>query len=263
MKVIPQSQTLNLHFHEKYVIIIPIFPNERTFPMKTDFFRGLRHGIPIALGYISVSFGFGIMAVRAGLSPLAAVMISVTNLTSAGQAAGVSVIAAGGTLIEMAATQFVINIRYSLMGFSLSQKLDHKFNTPHRMAAAFGITDEIFAVASAQPHELSPSYMYGLIFAGFSGWSLGTLFGALAGQVLPQMLTDAMGLVLYGMFLAIIIPPAKKKKSVLTVILIAAGLSVLFKYALTFVSGGFAVIISGIIASAVAAVLFPVKDGEV
>lgn len=231
--------------------------------MKTDFFRGLKHGIPIALGYISVSFGFGIMAVRAGLSPLAAVMISVTNLTSAGQAAGVSVIAAGGTLIEMAATQFVINIRYSLMGFSLSQKLDHKFTTPHRMAAAFGITDEIFAVVSAQPHELSPSYMYGLIFAGFSGWSLGTLFGALAGQVLPQMLTDAMGLVLYGMFLAIIIPPAKKKKSVLTVILTAAGLSVLFKYALPFVSGGFAVIISGIIASAAAALLFPVKDGEV
>lgn len=230
--------------------------------MKNDFLIGLKHGIPIALGYLSVSFGFGIMAVRAGLSPLAAVMISVTNLTSAGQAAGVSVIAAGGSLLEMAATQFVINIRYSLMGFSLSQKLNYKFNTFHRMAAAFGITDEIFAVASARPYELSPSYMYGLILAGFSGWSLGTLFGALAGQVLPQILTDAMGLVLYGMFLAIIIPPAKKKKSVLAVILIAAGFSTLFRYLLTFISGGFAIIISGAAAAALCALLFPVKDGE-
>lgn len=231
--------------------------------MKSDFFRGVRHGIPIALGYLSVSFGFGIMAVRAGLSPLAAVMISVTNLTSAGQAAGVSVIAAGGTLIEMAATQFIINIRYSLMGVSLSQKLDHRFTTPHRMAVAFGITDEIFAVSSAQPHELSPAYMYGIISAAFLGWSSGTLFGALAGQVLPQLLTDAMGLVLYGMFLAIIIPAAKRKLSVLSVVLIAAGLSSVFRYVFTSVSSGFAIIISGIIASAAGALLFPAKDGEV
>lgn len=231
--------------------------------MKSDFFRGVRHGIPIALGYLSVSFGFGIMAVRAGLSPLAAVMISVTNLTSAGQAAGVSVIAAGGTLIEMAATQFIINIRYSLMGISLSQKLDHRFSIPHRMAVAFGITDEIFAVSSAQPHELSPAYMYGIISAAFLGWSSGTLFGALAGQVLPQPLTDAMGLVLYGMFLAIIIPAAKRKLSVLSVVLIAAGLSSVFRYVFTSVSSGFAIIISGIIASAAGALLFPAKDGEI
>lgn len=231
--------------------------------MKSDFFKGVRHGIPIALGYLSVSFGFGIMAVRAGLSPLAAVMISVTNLTSAGQAAGVSVIAAGGTLIEMAATQFIINIRYSLMGISLSQKLDHRFSIPHRMAVAFGITDEIFAVSSAQPHELSPAYMYGIISAAFLGWSSGTLLGALAGQVLPQPLTDAMGLVLYGMFLAIIIPAAKRKLSVLSVVLIAAGLSSVFRYVFTSVSSGFAIIISGIIASAAGALLFPAKDGEI
>ncbi len=231
--------------------------------MKTDFFRGVRHGIPIALGYISVSFGFGIMAVGTGLSPLTAVMISVTNLTSAGQAAGVSVIAAGGTLAEMALTQLIINIRYSLMGFSLSQKLSRNFGTARRMAASFGITDEIFAVASSQPHEITPSYMYGLIAAGFFGWSLGTLLGALAGQILPQPFTDAMGLVLYGMFLAIIIPPARRKLSVLSVVLIAAGISVLCKYAFTFLSGGFSVIISGVAAAAAGALLFPVKDGEV
>lgn len=229
--------------------------------MTTDFFRGVRHGIPIALGYLSVSFGFGIMAVRAGLSPLAAVMISVTNLTSAGQAAGISVISAGGTLAEMALTQFIINMRYSLMGFSLSQKLNQNFNTLHRMIASFGITDEIFAVASAQPHEISPSYMYGLISMGFFGWSFGTLLGASTGRVLPQPLMDAMGLVLYGMFLAIIIPPAKRKLSVLSVVLIAAGVSVLCRYVFL-LSGGFSIIISGAAAAAAGAVLFPVKDGE-
>lgn len=230
--------------------------------MKSEFLQGMKHGIPIALGYLSVSFGFGIMAVRAGLSTLAAVAISVTNLTSAGQAAGVSIIAAGGTLFEMALTQFIINIRYSLMGLSLSQKLNEKFSLGHRMAVSYGITDEIFAVASAQPHDLSPSYMYGLIAAGFSGWSLGTFLGAAAGQIMPQPLTDAMGIVLYGMFIAIILPAARKKKSILAVISIAAGLSVLMKYVFTFISSGFAIIISGVIASVIGALLFPQKDGE-
>lgn len=226
------------------------------------FFKGLYHGIPIALGYLSVSFGFGIMAVKAGLSILAAVGISVTNLTSAGQAAGVAIIAAGGSYIEMALTQLVINIRYSLMGLSLSQKLDKSFTTPHRLLASFGITDEIFAVASAQPGRVTPWYMYGLILISFLGWSGGTLLGAAAGQFLPAAITDAMGIVLYGMFLAIIIPPARKEKSVLTAVVIAALFSILFSYLLTAVSPGFAVIISAIAASAVAALLFPIDEEE-
>ncbi|MGN0617853.1 MAG: AzlC family ABC transporter permease [Ruminiclostridium sp.] len=226
------------------------------------FFKGLYHGIPIALGYLSVSFGFGIMAVKAGLSILAAVGISVTNLTSAGQAAGVAIIAAGGSYIEMALTQLVINIRYSLMGLSLSQRLDKTFTTPHRLIASFGITDEIFAVASAQPGRVTPWYMYGLILISFLGWSGGTLLGAAAGQFLPAEITDAMGIVLYGMFLAIIIPPARKEKSVLTAVVIAALFSILFTYLLTAVSPGFAVIISAIAASAVAALLFPIEEEE-
>lgn len=226
------------------------------------FFKGLYHGIPIALGYLSVSFGFGIMAVKAGLSILAAVGISVTNLTSAGQAAGVAIIAAGGSYIEMALTQLVINIRYSLMGLSLSQRLDKSFTTPHRLLASFGITDEIFAVASAQPGRVTPWYMYGLILISFLGWSGGTLLGAAAGQFLPAAITDAMGIVLYGMFLAIIIPPARKEKSVLTAVVIAALFSILFSYLLTAVSPGFAVIISAIAASAVAALLFPIDEEE-
>lgn len=230
--------------------------------MKSQFTKGLVHGIPIGLGYLSVSFGFGIMAVRSGLSVLQAVAISVTNLTSAGQVAGVGVIASQGTLFEMALTQLVINIRYALMGLSLSQKLDKKFTTFHRLIASFGITDEIFAVSSAQPNKIVPIYMYGVILVSFLGWSLGTFLGAFAGQILPQSATNAMGIVLYGMFLAIIIPPSRKEKSVLTVVLVGAGVSMLFYYVFTSVSSGFAVIISAIVASAVGAIFFPIKDEE-
>lgn len=229
---------------------------------QSQFAKGLWHGVPIALGYLSVSFGFGIMAVRAGISAAAAVGISVTNLTSAGQAAGIAIIAAGGSYLEMALTQLVINIRYSLMGLSLSQKLDSTFNTPRRLIVSFGITDEIFAVASAQKGKITARYMYGLILISFLGWSIGTLLGALAGSILPASITNAMGIVLYAMFLAIIIPPAKKSRSVLTVVAIAALCGVLFKYIFTSVTSGFAVIISAIVASVAGAIFFPIKDDE-
>jgi predicted branched-subunit amino acid permease len=229
--------------------------------MNTSSFRkGLWHGVPIALGYLSVSFGFGILAIRAGLSVAAAVGISVTNLTSAGQAAGVAVIAAGGTYLEMALTQFVINLRYALMGLSLSQKLDDGFHTPQRLLVAFGITDEIFAMACAQEDRVSPSYMYGLILISFAGWSLGTFFGAAAGRILPASVTSAMGLVLYGMFLAIFIPPARKSRGVFTAVCIAALCSVLFRYVLTAVSEGFSIIVCAVIAAAVCAAVFPVAE---
>lgn len=220
------------------------------------------HGIPIALGYLSVSFGFGIMAVQAGLSALAALGISATNLTSAGQAAGIAIIASGGSYLEMALTQLVINMRYSLMGISLSQKLDNTFNTPRRLIVSFGITDEIFAVASAQKGKITARYMYGMIFIAFVGWSAGTFLGAAAGSFLPVSLTNAMGIVLYAMFIAIIIPPAKKERSVLIVVSIAALFAILFKYVFTSITSGFAIIISAVIASAVGALLFPISDEE-
>ncbi len=222
----------------------------------------MSHGIPIALGYLSVSFGFGIMAVKSGLTITAATIISAVNLTSAGQAAGVSIIAAGGTLLEMALTQLTINLRYALMALSLSQKLDTSFTLPKRLLAAYGITDEIFAVAASQPCKLKASYMYGLILISFLGWVLGTVLGAAAGNLLPESLTDAMGIVLYGMFIAIIIPPSRKERSVLAVVIVSAIISIILKYAVTVVSGGFAVIISAVVASAVAALIFPVKDEE-
>ncbi len=230
--------------------------------MKSPFLKGLSNGIPIALGYFSVSFGFGIMAVQSGLTAFQTIMISLTNLTSAGQAAGVGIIAAGGSLIEMALTQFVINLRYSLMGLSLSQKLSDKFTTPHRMIAAFGITDENFAVAASQKEKLVPSYMYGLISIAALGWTSGTAAGAIAGLGLPQTITAAMGILLYGMFIAIIIPAARASRKDLIVICLAAVFSIICKYVFPSLSSGFAIIISAVAASVIGALLFPIEIAE-
>lgn len=230
--------------------------------MKKQLLSGMKDGIPIGLGYLSVSFGFGILAASLGISPLEAWLISATNLTSAGQVAGVGIIAAAGSYWEMAITQLIINIRYALMGLSLSQKLDDSFHTPQRLIAAYGITDEIFAVAHTQEKKLTPPYMYGLILVPFLGWTSGTLLGAAAGAILPQALTDAMGIMLYGMFLAVIIPAAKKSRGALAVIFIAAAISILFYYILTSISSGFAIILSAVVAAALGAALFPVDAEE-
>lgn len=230
--------------------------------MKKLFFEGMKDGIPIGLGYFSVSFGFGILCINLGLTAAQAVGISASNLTSAGQVAGVGIIAAGGGLIEMALTQLVINLRYSLFGISLSQKLDSSFTMPHRIIASFGITDEIFAVAYAKSGKVKPVYMYGMIIISMLGWVLGTFFGAKLGQVLPKALTDAMGIMLYGMFMAVFIPPSRRERGVLTAVLAAAAISVIFTYMFTAVSGGFVVIISAVAAAAICAWLFPKKDDE-
>lgn len=225
-----------------------------------EFWKGIRHGIPIALGYLSVSFGFGILAVRLGFRPGTAVLISMTNLTSAGQTAGVQLMADGCTYMELAITQLVINLRYGLMGISLSQKLDRSFSLPHRMLAAYGITDEIFAVASEQKERLKPYYLYGMILIAFVGWSSGTLLGAVAGELLPETLTNAMGLSLYGMFLAIMIPPARVHRGVLFAVLAAAGFSVLCSEFAPEAISRISVIICAVAAALLAAWLFPVEE---
>lgn len=230
--------------------------------MKSKFLRGITHGIPICLGYLSVSFGFGILAVKAGLSVFQAAAISATNLTSAGQKAGLDVIAAGGAIIEMILLQLTINIRYSLMALSLSQKLDKSFTTPHRFLASYGITDEIFAVCSVQKEPLTPAYMYGMIFIAAVGWVTGTALGAAAGELLPAAVSTAMEVVLYGMFIAIVIPPAKKQHGVLFAAVIAAALSVMFKFAVPALSEGFAMMISAITSALLTALIFPVRDEE-
>ncbi|MCR4646874.1 MAG: AzlC family ABC transporter permease [Oscillospiraceae bacterium] len=229
---------------------------------QSAFLKGLLHGIPIGLGYLSVSFGFGILAVKSGLSALEASLISLTNLTSAGQAAGVEVIAAGGTLLEMALVQLTINIRYALMALSLSQKLDQSFTLPHRLLAAYGITDEIFGVCAAQEKKLRPTYMYGIISISTAGWVTGTFLGAAAGELLPAAVSAALGIMLYGMFIAIVVPPARKQRSVLCVVLAAAALSIACKCLLPGLSGGFAVILCAVAASVLGALLFPREEED-
>lgn len=226
------------------------------------FKEGLSDGVPIGLGYLSVSFGFGIAVVAAGLSPLIAVLISMSNETSAGQKAGLDIIIAQGGLIEMILTQFIINLRYSLMGISLSQRLDGSFTTPWRMLLSFSITDEIFAVASTKQHKVGTGYFAGLSTAPYLGWTLGTLLGALAGTLLPDIVRNCLGLMLYGMFIAIIIPPARRERGVLFAVCVAVGLSCIFYYVpfFDFLSGGFALIISAVAAAALAAWLFPVAS---
>lgn len=232
--------------------------------MKHLFLKGVKHGIPIALGYLSVSFTFGMKAVGDGLTWGQAVLISMTNVTSAGQFAGLPLILAQSSLIEAGLTQLIINLRYALMSLSLSQRLDKTMTTPHRMASAFCNTDEIFAVASAQPEKVGKAYLYGLMCTPWLGWALGTLLGAVAGQLLPEFLRTALGIAIYGMFLAIILPPARKEHPVRVVVAIAVGMSLCFRYIpmLNRLSSGFVIIICAVTASALGAVLFPVKEGE-
>ena len=227
-----------------------------------SFKEGFRDGVPIGLGYLSVSFGFGIAVVAAGLSPLIALLISMTNETSAGQKAGLDIIVAHGALIEMILTQFVINLRYSLMGISLSQRLDDSFTTPWRMLLSFSITDEIFAVSSTKRHRVGVKYFAGISTPAYVGWAVGTLLGALAGTLLPDVVRGSLGLMLYGMFIAIIIPPARRERGVLFAVCVAVGLSCIFYYVpiFGFLSGGFALIISAVVAAALAALLFPVAS---
>ena len=226
--------------------------------------RGIRDGIPIAVGYFSVSFTFGMMAVQSGISPFHAVLISLLNLTSAGQFAGLTVIVSNASLMEMALTQLVVNIRYALMSVSLSQKLDDSVKMRSRLLIAYGNTDEIFAVASSKPGTVGAKYLYGLILLPVLGWVGGTLAGAVASTLLPGTVISALGVALYGMFIAIVVPPAKEHKEVRTVVLIALALSCAFYYlpVLRQVSSGFMIIICTVAAAAVGAVLFPLKEGE-
>ncbi len=232
--------------------------------MNGAFRKGIRHGLPIALGYLSVSFAFGMKAVGDGLTVLQAVLISMTNLTSAGQIAALPLMTGGAALTEMALTQLTINLRYALMSLSLSRKLDSSMGTLQRMIFSFANTDEIFAVASSQPGKVGKHYLYGLMLTPWFGWSLGTLLGAAAGTLLPAFVRTALGIAIYGMFLAIILPPARKQPSVRAVVAIAVALSLCFRYipGLNRISSGFANIICAVSAAAAGAALFPLKDGE-
>ena len=224
--------------------------------------KGFKLGIPIGIGYFSVSFAFGMMAVSSGLSPALAVLISMSNVTSAGQFAGLQVLTAGGGYIEMALTMLMINARYFLMSLSLSQKVSKRLTSLQRALMSFCVTDEIFAVASMEQGEVTGWYWLGLVTMPYLGWSGGTLAGALVSEILPTSLQDALGIALYGMFIAIIIPAAKHSKAISMTILMAILISCILYYVPLFsqISSGFAVIIVTLVAAGIMAYIAPIKE---
>ena len=226
-----------------------------------SYLKGLKDGSPIGLGYFAVSFSFGIAGSKIFSWPLVT-LISMTNLTSAGQFAGLQIMAdAAGTFIEMALATFFINLRYSLMAISLSQKVSPDFGTVKRLLLATGITDEIFAVAMSQK-RVTPIYFLGLSTLPYIGWSLGTMVGAICGEILPAIVTNALGVALYGMFVAIVVPQMKVHGPTVFAVVIAVALSCAFKFfpPLSGVSVGFAIIICALVASFVAAWFFPMAN---
>ena len=230
-----------------------------------EYRTGVHTGLPVGLGYFSVSFGFGAMAAAQGVKVLDAALISVSNLTSAGQFAGLTLIVAAATLWEMVLTQLVINSRYALMSLALSQRMGQKIGVLPRLAIAFFNTDEIFALAMARKEALTVPFLLGLGTLPIVGWTGGTLFGALAGSVLPGNIRAALGVMLYGMFIAIVVPPAKEEKQVLVTAVLALIFSCLFTWVpmLKTVSAGISIVICTVAAAAICAWLFPIPDEEV
>ena len=233
------------------------------FSRKSIFARGIRDGLPIALGYFAVSFALGIKATEAGLAPWQSALMSFLNVTSAGEAAGIALLGAGTTYFELGFTQLVINIRYLLMSCALSQKLSNDTGILHRLLIGYGVTDEIFGISVSYEGKLSPYYSYGAIFVAVPGWTLGTFLGALMGNLLPQRVVGALSVALYAMFLAIILPPAKKSRVIAGLVAVSMATSALLTYACqlmewTWFGEGFRIVALTVIISIVAAVLFPV-----
>lgn len=225
---------------------------------------GFKDGIPISLGYFAVSFTFGLMASKTGLTPWQSIVMSITNLTSAGQFAGLGMIKAGSPLGELAAAQFIINLRYSLMSCSLSQKFGKDVPFFHRFLVGYGITDEIFGVSVLTPNTLNPWYFYGLLLAAVPGWTIGTGAGALSGEMLPESLLSALSVALYGMFLAVIIPPAKNNRILACIIATSMIVRLFFSFipVLCTLSSGMKLIVITVLLSGGAAFWFPVPQKE-
>lgn len=229
-----------------------------------EFKEGIKAGLPICIGYFSVSIAFGLTCVQMGMPAWLAILTSLTNLTSAGQFAGATLLMAHANYLEVIVTLFVINMRYFFMSFSVSQKLAEDFPIGKRLIAGFGITDEIFAVSMQREKELTYPYMLGVMLTPIAGWTFGTFIGAIATSVLPVVLTDALGIALYAMFIAVIVPPAKEEKNVLIAVIMAIVASYLFTYlpGLRNLSSGWATIIITVSVSMIAAIMFPVEEKE-
>ena len=228
-----------------------------------SFRDGMRDALPICLGYLSVSFAFGMIASDRGMPAWIAALFAVTCVSGTGQFVGLNLLAASAPLFEMFCTLAVINARYLLMSVSLSQKLPEKTNLWQRLVIAYGNTDEIFALASTSSAALTFPYMLGMILISVLGWTAGTVFGEAAGGVIPASVVSAMNIALYAMYIALIVPDARRSLPVTAVVLFAAALSCL----LTFLppdslGSGWVIIIAGLAASAFGAALFPRGAGE-
>ena len=239
-------------------------PEPEQLTAKEAFRRGIRDGAPIALGYFAVAFSLGIAARNAGLTAFQGFLISILNHASAGEYAGITLIAAQAAYWEMGLTILITNARYLLMSCALSQKLPPETPVWHRMGVGFGITDEIFAISMAWPGYLKPGYAYGAMAVAIPCWAMGTALGITAGNILPLRVVSALSVALYGMFLAIIIPPARKNRVVFGVVFLSFGASLGAKYLpLTSVwPVGTKVILLTLILAGGAALLFPVSGEE-
>ena len=227
-----------------------------------EYTAGMKAGMPVCIGYFSVSFGFGAMAVAQGLSVWHAILISATNLTSAGQFAGLTVIAAGEAILAMILTQLVINSRYALMSLALGPRFGPSVGTGKRLAAAFFNTDEIFALGMAREGKLTAAYFLGAGTVAALGWTGGTAMGALAGSLLPLAVRASLGVMLYGMFIAIVVPQARQEKPILLSVVLALVFSCLFAWVpvLKEVSAGLAIVICTVAAAAICALVCPVEE---
>lgn len=242
--------------------IMLLMKKEENMLSNYTFVRGIRDGIPICLGYFAVSFALGIAGRGVGMNAVQAFVMSLTMVASAGQFAAITLIGAGAGIIEMITTTVVVNLRYLLMSCSLTQKLSPETKLLHRLALSYCMTDEIFGLSISVDGFLRPVYTYGITVISVSGWCLGTVLGVIAGNILPALVTNALGVAMYGMFLAIIIPPAKENHflgALVAVSMAASGLFSILPY-LKAISSGFRVIILTILIVGIAAVIHPIEE---
>lgn len=229
-----------------------------------SFFKGMRDGVPIALGYFAVAFTLGITAGKAGMNALQSSLMSALMLASAGEFAAISMIGSGAGVMEMIVTTVVINMRYLLMSSALSQKVQQNRPFFHRIFMSYAVTDEIFGISMTVPGKLNPFYQYGAASVAAPGWVLGTFLGTMVGMILPAPVMSAMSVAIYGMFLAVVIPPARKNKIIAAVVVISMSVSLLFQSipGLKNISSGFQIILLTVLISAAAAILFPVQEEQ-
>ena len=229
---------------------------------KSCLLKGLRDGVPISLGYFAVAFSLGIAARSAGFTAFQALLMSLFNNASAGEFAAFTLVGAGAGYLEVALMTLVTNARYLLMSCALSQKLPAGTPLLPRLLIGFDVTDEIFGVSIAYPGRLNPVYTYGVILAALPGWALGTFFGVLMGNALPVRLVSALSVALYGMFIAVIVPPARQNRVIAVLIVLSMALSWLFSAVelFRFMSSGAQVIVLTIAISAFAAWRFPIRE---